>query len=229
VNITNQYGTVNFDWKHYKKIMLSFSGGTDSALLLWLSLMELENKKDTTIQVFTGITPNKGKFKQLTSQEIFDFMRLKFFNVSDRVFDRIIMYNYTQDELRDEQIRLQDLGMFDLRIYALTSNPPYEIMEKYDLLRKRIEKRDIEKKKKMWVIDDVTHGPMYQPFVNVDKRWIAQCYHDFDLMDHIYSLTISCERPRETPDMLNSEEPCRHCWWCREKKMAFGTYDGGVV
>ena len=27
----------------------------------------------------------------------------------------------------------------------------------------------------------------------------------------------------------NFTKPCKECWWCREKKWAFGMYDGGVV
>ena len=44
--IENKYGKVEFDWKDYKRVMLSFSGGSDSTLLLWLSLNLLETKKN---------------------------------------------------------------------------------------------------------------------------------------------------------------------------------------
>jgi hypothetical protein len=196
--IENKYGKVEFDWKDYKRVMLSFSGGSDSTLLLWLSLKLLETKKDTILQIFTGVTPYKGKFKQFTSQE----------------------------ELGNEQIRLADKeGLFDLRMYALTANPPYKVMKEHNLLNKRVEERDIENKKDEWVLHQRYHGPMYQPFINVDKRFIAQCYEDFNLW-RFYNNTISCERLRDTPDMKFSEEPCGHCWWCREKMMAFGMLDG---
>ena len=221
--IENKYGKVEFDWKDYKRVMLSFSGGSDSTLLLWLSLNLLETKKDTILQVFTGVTPYKGKFKQFTSQENFDLMREEFSHLKDRVPDRMIMYNMTQKELGDEQVRLLKKGSFDVCIYALTANPPYKIMEKHNLLHKRIVERDPDKIKDSWY----ENPPIvqYEPFINVDKRFIAQCYEDFDLW-RFYNNTISCERLRETPDMKFSEEPCGHCWWCREKKMAFGMLDG---
>ena len=224
--IENKYGKVEFDWKDYKRVMLSFSGGSDSTLLLWLSLNLLETKKDTILQVFTGVTPYKGKFKQFTSQENFDLMREEFSHLKDRVPDRMIMYNMTQEELGDEQTRLADKeNLFDLRMYALTANPPYKIMKEHNLLYKRVEERDIEHKKNEWNFHKSLKAPIYQPFINVDKRFIAQCYEDFNLW-RFYNNTISCERLRETPDMKFSEEPCGHCWWCREKMMAFGMLDG---
>ena len=221
--IENKYGKVEFDWKDYKRVMLSFSGGSDSTLLLWLSLNLLETKKDTILQVFTGVTPYKGKFKQFTSQENFDLMREEFSHLKDRVPDRMIMYNMTQKELGDEQVRLLKKGSFDVYIYALTANPPYKIMEKHNLLHKRVVERDPDKIKDSWY--ENTPIVQYEPFINVDKRFIAQCYEDFDLWK-FYNNTISCERLRETPDMKFSEEPCGHCWWCREKMMAFGVLDG---
>jgi len=224
--IENKYGKVEFDWKDYKKILISVSGGADSTLLLWLSLNLLETKKDTILQVFTGVTPHKGKFKQFTSQENFDMMREEFSHLKDRVPDRMIMYNDTQEELGDEQFRLLKEKMFELLIYGVTSNPPYNVMVNHNLLDERVEKRDVEYKKNEWVYDlNNQPGVMYRPLINVDKRFIAQCYEDFDLW-RFYNNTISCERLRETPDMKFSEEPCGHCWWCREKMMAFGMLDG---
>jgi len=224
--IENKYGKVEFDWKDYKKILISVSGGADSTLLLWLSLNLVETKKDTILQVFTGVTPHKGKFKQFTSQENFDMMREEFSHLKDRVPNRMIMYNDTQEELGDEQFRLLKEKMFELVIYGVTSNPPYNVMVNHNLLDERVEKRDVEYKKSEWNYDlNNQPGVVYKPFINVDKRFIAQCYEDFDLW-RFYNNTISCERLRETPDMKFSEEPCGHCWWCREKMMAFGMLDG---
>ena len=229
MQISNRYGNVEYDWKDYKKILFSFSGGADSTLLLWLSMNELRNKPDTILQVFTGVTPYKGMFKQFTSQENFDRIRSEFPDVADRVPDRIIMYNNTQDELGDEQLRLQRTGQYDLRIYALTQNPPYEVMLAHNLLDERVEDRDDHVEKHEWMLHKnlTPPVPMFQPFINIDKRFVAQCYEDFDLW-RFYNNTISCERLRNTPDMVNNEEPCGHCWWCREKMMAFGMLDGGL-
>ena len=222
--ITNKYGTVNLDWKEHKKLILSFSGGSDSTLLMYLTMKKMQKMTDVTLQVITAVTPYKGKFKQFTSQENFDRMRREF-NLGDRIYDRITFFNQTQEEIGFKCAEIQKKNNHDLTIFALTANPPYDIMEKYDLLRRRVEDRDPVKFMQEWYKFEDTM--QYVPFRNVDKRWVAQCYQDFDLW-RFYNNTISCERLRQTPDMLYSEEPCGHCWWCREKMMAFGMLDGGL-
>lgn len=229
--IENKYGIVNFDidFSKYKKIGISFSGGCDSSLLLYLLLRMVDDTyPDVEIIPITGITINKGKWKLFRSQEILDYYRSQFFNLKNIIKDRLVDYNWTQEEYGKYVATLAKNNIIDIRLFALTKNPPYNVMEQHDLVRKRETSRDgFVNFERMFIETKI--GPIYDVFRNVDKRWIAQCYHDFGLMDHIYPLTVSCERLRETSDMIDNEEPCRHCWWCREKKMAFGTYDGGVV
>lgn len=228
--IQNQYGSVQLliDFKKYKKIGISFSGGCDSTLLLYFLLKIFHEKNpESEIYPITGIATNKGKWKLLRSQQILDDLINQFPSTKNKVKDRIIHYNTSQMEYRKFTRKLCSKSIIDIRLFALTKNPPYEVMEKHDLLRKREILRD-EEEPEIYRPYEIT-GSIYEPFRNVDKRWIAQCYHDYGLMSSIYPLTMSCERVRDTPQMFDNEEPCRHCWWCREKKMAFGTYDGGVT
>lgn len=227
--IVNEYGKVEFnlDFQKYKKIGMSFSGGCDSTLLFYFLLKNISEKNsECEIYPITGITTNKGRWKLLRSQQIMDDLVNRFPAIKNKVKDRIINYNTSQMEYRLFTRSLYPKTI-DIRLFALTKNPPYEVMEKHDLLRKREILRD-EEEPEIYRPYEIT-GSIYEPFRNVDKRWIAQCYHDYGLMKDIYPLTVSCERLRDTPQMFDNEEPCRHCWWCREKKMAFGTYDGGVT
>ena len=61
-----------------------------------------------------------------------------------------------------------------------------------------------------------------RPYVNVDKRFFAHQYKKFGLMGEYYNLTVSCT---SEPNI----SPCKKCKWCREKYWAFGSYDGGIV
>jgi hypothetical protein len=220
VIIKNEFGEVDMDVRDHRNILVSFSGGVDSTLMFWLLLHTISPDEGIVFHTLTGVTPQKGKFKQLTSQQNFDNLREDFPNHT--ILDRHIIYNKTQIEVGDYTIDLQKRGVVDLRLFGLTRNPPYDIMEEHDLLRKReiIRDEDCER----WRTDEA--GVFFEPFRNIDKRWVAQCYKDFGLMGRYYNNTISCERLRETPDMMNNEDPCGHCWWCREKKMAFGMLDG---
>jgi len=229
--IVNQYGKVEFDldFNEYKKIGIGFSGGCDSTLLFYLLLKLFEESKpNAKIIPITGITINKGKWKLLRSQQILDELLIQFPSCEKYVEDRQINFNWSQEEYSEFTEKLFDENIVDIRIFGLTKNPPYDVMKEHNLLFEREKSRDN--------IDNILlksgsrkkGGPTYDPLRNIDKRWIAQCYKDFKLMDNIYPLTSSCERLRETYDMIDNEDPCKHCWWCKEKKMAFGTYDGGI-
>jgi len=230
--IENEFGVVDFDldFEKFKRIGVSFSGGADSTLLFWLLMSVVEKEMpDVEITPLTGVTPQKGKFKQFTSGATIDRLRDDFPNATRLRRPRRIIYNRTQDELAEWHEKLLDDGEFDVILYGLTRNPPIDVMKQHNLIEERIERRDFETgDKEIWKQLGGSSENIYEPFANIDKRWIGQCYRDFDLMLY-YMNTISCERLRDTPDMTHSEEPCKHCWWCREKKMAFGMYDGGVV
>ena len=230
--IVNEYGEVDFDldFDKFKRVAVSLSGGADSTLLFWLLMTMVEQvMPDIEITPLTGVMPYKGMFKQFTSQATIDKLRLDFPNAATLMKPRQIIYNKTQDELADWHEKILDEDEFDVILYGLTRNPPIEIMEEHDLMTDRIERRDFETgSKETWKRLGGTGLNIYEPFANIDKRWIGQCYRDFELMKY-YMNTFSCEQLRETPDLTHSEEPCTRCWWCREKKMAFGMYDGGVV
>ena len=57
------------------------------------------------------------------------------------------------------------------------------------------------------------------PFATVNKKFIAAQYKKFGL-EELSTMTSSC--------VVSSHEPCKECWWCKERYWAFGSYDGGV-
>lgn len=219
--ITNQYGSVclNIPFNRYKKIGISFSGGADSTLMLYYLLRHFRNAKpDAIIVPITGITVNKGMFKQFKSQEILDlFLNHYYPDIAPKVMERKIWHGYEQVDYGNWTRELQKDGVVDLMMYGLNRNPPADIRKIYDLDRDRELLRD--EQAPMW------RGNTFEPFRNVDKRFMAQCYRDEKIWD-IAEMTVSCERLREEHDL--DEKPCGMCWWCREKMMAFNMYDGGL-
>lgn len=219
--VKNKYGEIDIDLRGHKKILVSHSGGADSTLMFWLFLKFTPVEDNVLFIPVTGVTPAKGKFKYFTSLQNLQNLREDF--PDHNIAERMVMYNDTQEEFGDWTVQLLKEGVGDLRTYGLTKNPPMDVMEEHNLVFKRPEDRDAGGT--IWT-NDPKKGISYQPFRCVDKRFVAECYREFKLMDRYYNNTFSCERFRETEDMRHSEEPCGHCWWCREKKMAFGILDG---
>jgi hypothetical protein len=62
---------------------------------------------------------------------------------------------------------------------------------------------------------------IYQPFINVDKKFIAAIYfaHPF-LLKEIYPHTRSCTGTAWWTD--NFTRVCAKCFWCHERRWAFG-------
>jgi hypothetical protein len=60
-------------------------------------------------------------------------------------------------------------------------------------------------------------GPIYTPFVNLDKREIAKFYEANDLISDFFPLTRTCNRIKST-----EVAHCGICWSCLERLYGFG-------
>jgi len=89
----------------------------------------------------------------------------------------------------------------------MTTNPKELQIEGRD------ETRDVPREWRSKSRNGIYH---YQPFINRDKRYVAELYKQHQLQE-LADLTISCES-------LTAPRPCKTCWWCKEKYWAFGFY-----
>ena len=65
------------------------------------------------------------------------------------------------------------------------------------------------------------------PFFQVNKKWEAEVYKDFGLLDTLLPLTYSCEGDAKdtkthTWHCGNTLQYEKQCWWCQERMWAFG-------
>ena len=109
-----------------------------------------------------------------------------------------------------------------VRLDGMTRNPPTEVMRKTpDFWEKAERRRDKE------VPDVKTFRPnkkipslgIYQVFANVDKKFVAGVYIDYNLMTTLYPMTRSCVGTARQTD--NFKHVCNTCFWCYEKDWAF--------
>ncbi len=217
----------NFNTKNVK-IGIAVSGGADSALLLYLTAKHI---KDAEIIPWSGyeIENKNYGFRPFTiydAKNVVDVVRNK---LPDANISQHYIWSYDRRGqnkkiyMKDEAKKCLDNGIIDLYVSGRTANPPKEILY------------EIEKK-----LSEHTPGPIdtsrshthlerpsdtyYAPFININKKVISSLYQKYNCMKDLFSVTQSCVGWSHQTNWFT--EPCKQCFWCHERKWAFGRYDG---
>lgn len=236
MEITYANQTISLDPS--KEIILSLSGGLDSSSLAYLILKHFPE---------TVIWPSCGKdvnspFDSLKAQEIVDILREEF--PKNKMMD---LHIYTFDD-RDPELQAKALPLLrnnthnldpsnimgaskamqvedanrefmkihpGIPIYdGLTQNPPIKDQKEFGMYDKAHRSRD----------PGMPRPPsmMTRPYINVDKKFVAAVYFENDLMEKLFPFTGSCVGTKY--ETKGFSEPCKECFWCKEKYWAFGEY-----
>jgi hypothetical protein len=212
-----------------KKIAVNVSGGADSAILLYMVadyLVKNNRTESTELNVLTCVNDFKGRWNARKAAAVIDF-------VIGRTGCPINMhYSYyrpTQDVKYFHEIerKLISRGDIDLMVAGLTLNPIGRNIvtnihgKNIDLAEKALPERNVNHMK-------LLNGNYWFPFANTDKKMVSSLYDQYKV-NELFPLTRSCETIPEMKDgiAVNSNfenEPCGECWWCLERKWAFGEF-----
>jgi len=188
-------------------IGISASGGADSSLLLYI----LMKNHPGPIHIFTLAMDEKLRGTAFTAVDVIEkcIQLTKMENVIHHTFYKDVYSFSALYDLQDDYIKL---GLYNLRYLGLTANPPYEVHSKFIGKINTYEERDPEITR--------STGPhinnSYTPFTNIDKLVIRDMYNELGILDTVFPLTRSCE------SRVSSTRHCGICWWCQERKWAFG-------
>ena len=242
------YGNQTIDLFNFpiKQVILSLSGGLDSASLFYLICTHFPKIE---IIPMCGRDIHNPK-DALAVEKIVDWMRVEFPNVL--IKDTHLINFDDRDESFYPKCRIEikrrpefakfgegpdehsgackvskilqiDEMAYDmqrkypgaLRTDAQSSNPPIEVMKQHKIFYNQAERiRDPGEGKmikKGWAI--------YHPYINVDKKLVADIYKTHNLMNTLFPLTRSCVGREEETDNYTKE--CHKCFWCYEKRWAF--------
>ena len=190
--------------KNKVKPIFSISGGTDSALALYLTC-EFIADNFLTEKVIIKPTHGYDMYRKIANSKIaadavIDHIKNLFPNInieSTHHFSYTKMHPENKSQYHNPQYEyLHSIGFDKEVISGITSKP-----ESFPSPAS----------------DDLRSGEYSNPGIirSYDKRWVALMYKEKNL-DELLSKTVSC-----IADYL---EPCKKCWWCKEKYWAFGKY-----
>jgi len=217
-----------------RQIGVNCSGGADSAILLYMICDYIQqNDIDATVSVMTCANDNKNRWNARKAASVINYTinKLKF-NSIDMHY---IYYRDRQDikYFHEVEAKLFADGRIDLLVAGITANPKVTAIVEdsngnmIDLSHNALVERN-SNQAPQWTTS--TNGnKFYTPFINVDKRFVASMYSEYNVMDML-DLTRSCEATPQPPGLVHTVEydpnfenqPCGKCWWCLERKWAFG-------
>jgi len=248
--VKNQYGEIDFGEhlsqqrvidENVSKVAVTLSGGVDSSLVMYL-LCEyiMKNNIDYQILPFTGVDKLRPT-NEWYAREIALYFKEKYPNIK---FLDHYTFKYDHEPGNTHHKRKNHI-VHERRLYTeedikiffcgKSANPPKDEAIKHGLWSKREEERDTDDgdwQSKVFFRaytgpnNDINNRFIYRPLAFQHKKFIAQCYEDFGLMEELFPMTASCIAYEENSNYFS--EPCKKCWWCKEKHWAFGMYDGGI-
>ncbi len=229
---------------HHKIITVRTSAGTDSTLTLYMVCEYLtEFKREGVTILLTHYLDIVRAPKSLEPmKKIWELFKNRYPNIN--FVENVISFVEKQrgDKRRlhakiTEKLKTEGVQSF---FTGITLNPPLEIQNNLGMTVGRQNHRERENAtaynrydaydKDGNETDDYQNCKhlQFRPLLFVDKSFVASMYkQNAFLKNDVFQLTFSCVG--NIFDTKNWTIPCKNCWWCKEKKWAFGRYDGELL
>ena len=220
-----------------RSVGIFVSGGADSSLLLYILMKHIKGH----IQIYTVQEPARMNVyepiietcvnlcSELTGNTNFTLHKIHRLDQNPET-----LFSIVSDKLGS--------GEVDIIYAGLTKFPPYEIWKDHPNTQPQwhIDARGTTVEKPLFGVDVpvredtdftlLTSGGipkqsiksddrLYVPWVNLNKSDIANMYKELRLIDNLLPKTRSCE------DEFHPGTHCNKCFWCMERKWAFGYLD----
>ena len=210
------------------KIGISMSGGLDSTILTWLLCKEIfDNNKNTVVYPLHGIDNTRPTSPE-NVQNIINFLRKYFPTVEIKDMST---WDNTKGFVGDNGVNKKEKDRNGLKKWCVeygikylyqgrTANPPKEVLDEFGGYHDEI--RSHKNDKLVMVHTVKTNISLIRPWANVDKKFIYEQYKKHNLLDTLVPLTWSCISYADKTNFFT--EPCKECFWCKEKHWGFGRY-----
>ena len=204
-----------------QNIGLALSGGTDSALLLFLLIeMVYRRKERVNIYPIHGYdTARKNTQSWQAAENVHSWIESYYLDAWEmKLLDYLKpleIFSYEKDGDSKEKHHQPHYRYMKERydipfiIRGMSQGMPDETRPNQDIIQDK-DLYEMGNDPNSWVV---------MPWSQVDKKFIYHQYKKYDIME-LSKLTVSC---------IGDPGPCRKCFWCRERKWAFGNYDRGLL
>ena len=208
-NYHNTWLEIKVLGENCKKLGSHISGGTDSALMTFLmaKFIDDNNLKDVKIVPIHGWDVRRQhSYSPDDVRNVLNIIKPLFPTVQiDDLY--IYAFNKIKGEEKSKYARPVIRLLYKEKVVDILASGSTREPSSKDLIGLGIESIGRTEK-----IRD--GGPMGA----YTKKDVAELYEKYDLMDNLLPVTVSCIG--DLPD----GEPCKKCWWCKEKYWAFGRY-----
>jgi tRNA(Ile)-lysidine synthase TilS/MesJ len=183
-------------------IGISCSGGADSSVLLYILMKYTSNP----IHIFTCASKLKNYTSAVTTNKIIE--KCIALTGNNNLFHHV---QYVDEQTLENLFYEEQLKNINVLYTAITKAPPEIVTNTFE---NSIQDEERNPNTKNSFFD--LNYKYYRPFCNIDKKEISNIYKELDLIDTLFPLTRSCE------SLTLTKGHCGECWWCEERKWAFG-------
>jgi len=189
-------------------LSLSFSGGIESTLLLYL-LLQNSNDKIYACTIVKGRNNNIDEKRSINALEACVSLT-KNKNV-EHIVEHVGL-NTKKNSYVQKPIELKQKKYTTYHYTGITANPPKNIANSF----LGAEHNQDHHVRDPLINRKVIDNDWITPFWNIDKLKIASIYEELDIMNSLFPFTNSCES--DNAKLLNH---CGKCWQCKERQWGF--------
>lgn len=199
-------------------IGISLSGGADSALIFYMLMANTSQH----IHVYSMFAPERREAMEPHVDAIVETVSALTGNTNYTYHKHPVdaqspgsLFQMLTEKLDSNEVKVMYVG--------LTKFPPDEVYEQFEEKQPdwHIAFRNEHETRPLFgitipITGETVDDRVYVPFVNLNKKDLASMYAALDIIETVFTKTRSCE------DEHHIGSHCNDCWWCDERKWAFG-------